>query len=393
MMSIPIFLNHLGISSALGNGTEITRKNLLDGHSPGMLVTDQYSPGRSLMLGQVREDLPTLTHLPREYHSRNNQLLLLAFEQIRAQFETARTHTPATRIAVIIGSSTSGMSEEEQHITEFLKSGVWPNTFDVRQREFASPSSLLAHELNIQGPAYTISTACTSSAKALISGARLLNTGLFDLVIAGGVDTLCKFTIAGFSALESISETRCNPFSANRCGINIGEGAALFIMSKEPSAIRLSAWGESSDGYHISAPDPSAKGALLAVQEALTRAQRQANEIQYLNLHGTATPQNDAMEAKLVSSLDLAIPVSATKPLTGHTLGAAGAIETALCWLTMTGDGRLPQHQWDKERDPTLAHLNFVEHTHTQQTPPKIVMNNNFAFGGNNSSLILETTL
>ena len=210
---------------------------------------------------------------------------------------------------------------------------------------------------------------------------------MVDLVFAGGVDTLCKFTVAGFTAIESVSADRCNPLSVNRSGINIGEGSAVFLMSRQPGSISLSGWGESSDGYHISAPDPSGYGAAIAVNAALKMSAKRVDQVDYINLHGTATRHNDSMESKLVNKLGFQCPVSSTKSLTGHTLGAAGAVEAAISCLTLSGDGRLPPHIWDGEQDPELPILNIA----TQgKSPPKVVMTNNFAFGGNNTSLILE---
>jgi 3-oxoacyl-[acyl-carrier-protein] synthase-1 len=269
-----------------------------------------------------------------------------------------------------------------------ISTGKFPDSYDLSQRLFCSPANFLAEQLGVTGPAYGISTACTSSAKAIASGARLLKSGMVDLVIAGGVDSLCNFTVAGFSSIESISKDRCNPFSVNRSGINIGEGCALFLMSREESDISLTGWGESSDGYHISAPEPNGIGATLAINSALKMANMCETQIQYINLHGTATYQNDLMEANLINRLNFKALVSSTKSLTGHTLGAAGAIEAAICCLTLTDNGRLPPHIWDGSYDPELPILNIAN---PLPNAPKVVMTNNFAFGGNNTSLILES--
>jgi 3-oxoacyl-[acyl-carrier-protein] synthase-1 len=217
--------------------------------------------------------------------------------------------------------------------------------------------------------------------------------GACEAVIAGGVDTLCAFTVAGFCALESVSDTPCNPFSRNRNGINLGEGAALFLMSREPATVALRGWGESSDGYHISAPDPRGSGARLAMERALRRAGIAAAEIDYVNLHGTATLQNDAMEAKVISELfGEDVSVSSTKPFTGHALGAAGAIEAGLCWLAMQDDnprGKLPPHLWDGIRDPELPVLNVAEPGASLGRSLRRALSNSFAFGGANATLVL----
>ena len=383
-----IFINNYSLISALGNGLDETRRNLFSGISPGMVITDKYSPGKELYLGMVGIDLPTLNNAPLKYRSRNNQLLLATFEQLRYSFYSLFSGVDRSRIAVIIGSSTSGISEEEAVFPLMMKEGFYPGSFDISQRLYFSPASFLAGQLGISGPAYGISTACTSSSKAIVSGARLLMSGMVDLVIAGGVDSLCKFTIAGFNSIEAISSNRCNPFSVNRSVINIGEGCALFLMSRDEGDIQLTGWGESSDGHHISAPDPNGSGPSLAITEALRMANKTVKQVEYINLHGTSTYLNDQMEAALIHGLAFDGPMSSTKPLTGHTLGAAGAIEAAVCCLTLSDNGRLPPHVWDECQDPKLPKLNF---TSTLSESPKVVMTNNFAFGGNNTSLIMES--
>jgi 3-oxoacyl-[acyl-carrier-protein] synthase-1 len=226
----------------------------------------------------------------------------------------------------------------------------------------------------------------------MASAARLLRMGVCDAVVTGGADALCAFTVAGFAALESVSATRCNPLSANRNGINIGEGAALFLMSREPATVALRGWGESSDGHHMSAPDPSGAGARIAIETALARAGMTAADIDYINLHGTATVQNDAMESRVVHALfGESTPVSSTKGFTGHALGAAGAIEAALCWLAMQDDnrsGRLPPHLWDGERDPALPALAVATPGMSLGRPLRSAVSNSFAFGGSNAALV-----
>jgi 3-oxoacyl-[acyl-carrier-protein] synthase-1 len=252
-------------------------------------------------------------------------------------------------------------------------------------------AAFLARMLGAQGPAYAISTACSSGAKALAAGARLLRAGIADAVVAGGVDALSAFTIGGFSALESVSAERCNPLSANRRGINIGEGAGLFLLGREPGPVRLAGWGESSDAHHMSAPEPAGRGALAAMQAALDRAQVRPHDIAYVNLHGTATPHNDAMESIAIAQLlGPEVAVRSTKPLTGHTLAAAGAVEAAVCWHTLVDDaGRLPPHWWDGERDPALPPLRVAAPGETLGRAPRHVLSNSFAFGGSNACLVL----
>jgi 3-oxoacyl-[acyl-carrier-protein] synthase-1 len=390
------YLNACGIICALGSGGAQVRGALLDAAS-GVQSTACHSPGRLLPLGCAdgagQPALPSVAHLPLRQRSRNNQLALAALEQIRPATDAAIARYGAHRVGVVLGTSTSGIAETEAAMRALEQAGAMPAGYHYGQQEMGSAAEVLAAELAVGGPAYVHSSACSSSAKAMASAARLISMDLCDAVITGGADSLCGFTVAGFSALESVSAARCNPFSANRNGINIGEGAALFLMSREPAAVALLGWGESSDGHHISAPDPAGSGARLAIAQALQRAGVAAKEIDYINLHGTATRQNDAMEARVVADLfGSAVPVSSTKPLTGHALGAAAAIEAALCWLLMQDDnphGGLPPHLWDGAADPELPALNLALPGARLGRPLRRALSNSFAFGGSNAALVL----
>ncbi|MDR2015000.1 MAG: beta-ketoacyl-ACP synthase [Azoarcus sp.] len=391
----PIVLLPPAITCALGNGLESVREALFSGRSPGMRYSDTYSPGRALTLGHANVPLPPPDGLPLAQRSRNNALLLAAFAQIEPSFRELARDIPAHRTAVILGTSTSGIGESETAVRFHHQTQQLPDGYHYSQQELGSPARMLAERLGCTGPVYCVSTACTSSAKALISGARLLRAGLADLVVAGGVDTLTRFTVAGFASLEAVSEAPCLPFSANRCGINIGEAAALFLMRRQTSedehVVTLAGWGETSDGYHISAPDPDGAGATDAILEALARAGCLADEIGYVNLHGTATHHNDVMESRVVSRLFPHCPASSTKPLTGHTLGAAGALEAALTWLTLTDSAhRLPPHLWDGIQDTDNPPLLLVAPESRAATPVRAALSLSFAFGGSNAALLLK---
>lgn len=387
------YLNDCGIVCALGEGRDAVRAALLHADS-GVVPTERYSPGRMLPLGlAVHGALPDLSAMPLRLRSRNNQLALAALAQIRPAVDAAIARYGAARVAVIVGTSTSGVAQTETALIARQADGSLPADFTYGQQEMGSPAEVLATELGTGGPAYVHSSACSSSAKAMASGARLLAMGLCDAVVTGGVDTLCRFTVAGFAALDSVSAERCNPLGATRKGINIGEGAALFLMTREPAPVALLGWGESSDGHHISAPDPSGQGAKIAIEQALRRAGVSPPEVDYINLHGTATIQNDAMESKVVAEVfGNGVAVSSTKPLTGHALGAAGGIEAALCWLLMQDDnpeGRLPPHLWDGVPDPALPTLAVVQRGARLGRPLSRVLSNSFAFGGSNAALLL----
>ncbi|WP_454831022.1 beta-ketoacyl-ACP synthase [Pseudoxanthomonas wuyuanensis] len=387
-----VFLNELGVVCALGNGRRQVAQALFRSDvAASLTITDTWTPGRPLALGEVTMPLPDLSDCPLPLRGRNNALLRLAFDQIRAATGAAVARYGAHRVAVILGTSTSGIGESEQALPVWRCSGQWPDGFHYGQQEIGAPSRFIAVEAGVCGPAWTLSTACSSSAKALASAARLLRAGIVDAVIAGGADSLCRFTINGFSALESVSATRCNPFSRNRNGINIGEGAALFLMTREPGPVRLAGWGETADAHHISSPEPQGLGAIAAIGQALSRAGIGADDVDYVNLHGTATPQNDAMESRAVAAtVGLDTPVSSTKALTGHTLGAAGAIEAALCWLAMADnpDGRLPPHWWDGQPDPELPALRFAAPGERAGASLRHVLSHSFAFGGSNAVLL-----
>jgi len=310
---------------------------------------------------------------------------------MRAEIGAIKQRFGAARIGVVLGSSTSGIAEGEAAIAHYLHKGHLPDAFHYRQQEISAPSDFVAAELQLCGPAWTISTACTSGAKAIASGARLLALGVCDAVIVGGADSLCKLTVEGFLSLGAVSDEICNPFSLNRKGINIGEAAALMILSRAPSPVRLAGVGETSDAHHISAPEPEGRGAEAAMRSALASANLTPDAIGYINLHGTATEQNDRMESLAVARVfESTIPCGSTKSLTGHTLGAAGALEAVFCYLALLrNDGQLPRHLWDEIRDPQLAPLTGLG-TRQVSEPLRSAMSNSFAFGGNNISLILE---
>ncbi|NNA66533.1 beta-ketoacyl-[acyl-carrier-protein] synthase family protein [Pseudomonas gessardii] len=381
------YLNALGIICALGRGQQQVRRNLFAGDSSGMRAESGWVPERVLPVGSVPGELAPLPPHLAQQSSRNNQLLLEAALQIEGPIRQAIHTFGAARIGIVLGTSTSGIDEASRGIAHYLQEGHFPDDYDYRQQELGAPANFLADWLQLSGPAYVISTACTSSARALMSARRLLDLGLCDAVLCGGVDSLCKLTLNGFTSLEAVSAERCNPFSLNRNGINIGEAAVLFLMSKTPGPIALLGSGASCDAHHISAPEPSGKGALQAMSKALANAKLAPAQIGYLNLHGTATQHNDAMESLAVASLFPAgVACSSTKPLTGHTLGAAGALEAAFCWLSLL-EGTLAPHLWDGHADPALPALRWAKVGDPLEK--RYLMSNSFAFGGNNVSLII----
>lgn len=387
------YINHASAICSLGDTLEGIAQTLFSSEdslvSP-LKITDQFTPGRALPLGVIESQLPTIDEPL--YNTRNNRLLLHTLKQLEQPIEQLKQRYPSHRIGIVIGSSTSGILEGEQAVLHEHKHNSLPESFDYQQQEIGAPSEFVKHYLDNTGPVWTISTACTSGAKALASAARLLEMGVCDAVIAGGADSLCQLTVEGFSALSAVSSEVCNPFSQNRKGINIGEAAALFVLTQEQGPVKLTGIGETSDAHHISAPDPEAKGAIKAITDALNMANLMPSDIDYINLHGTATAHNDAMESLAVNQVfSCDTPCSSTKPLTGHTLGAAGALEAAFCWLTLQEENhRLPRQIWDQKYDSELAELKSFAVESSPNAVTK-VMSNSFAFGGNNISLILET--
>jgi 3-oxoacyl-[acyl-carrier-protein] synthase-1 len=355
-----------------------------------MILESDWLPGRSARLGRVLAELPAIPEPLRHLASRTNQLLLAALPPLLPSLESVLLRYGHSRVAVLVGTSNSGIEEGTRAVAEAgVDQALLPH-YHYAQQELGTPALFLARYLGITGPAYGISTACTSSAKVFSAAARLMDAGVCDAVLLGGSDALAALTVSGFTALESTDEALTNPMSRNRRGINIGEGAALFLMTREAAPVQLLGVGESSDAHHISAPHPEGLGAELAMRAALESARLPASEVDYLNLHGTATPKNDEMEALAVSRVfPHGVALSSTKPMTGHLLGAAGATEVALCWLALH-HGKLPPHLWDGQADAALPSLDLVKPGRAfTRTQGRACMSNSFAFGGNNACVLI----
>ncbi len=383
-MTSQCYIHEVAAICALGQDLQSINDQLFSVQTSPLVVTDSYSPGRALPLGVVER-------IPEQADTRNNALLLSAAVKLIPAVDALKAQYGAHRIGVVLGSSTSGIAEGEAAIASLVQTGSFPPAYHYTQQEIAAPSEFLARTLGAAGPAWTISPACTSGAKALASGARLLALDVCDAVIVGGADSLCHLTVEGFLSLAAVSDQLCNPFSQNRRGINIGEGAAVMILTKTPSQIRLVGIGETSDAHHISAPEPEGRGAEAAMRAALAMAALEPEAVGYINLHGTATEQNDRMESLAVGRVfGPQVACGSTKGLTGHTLGAAGALEAVFCLLALKrADGTLPRQLWDGVNDPELAPLENLGAPKVNQ-PLRYAMSNSFAFGGNNISLILE---
>ncbi|MEJ0070362.1 MAG: beta-ketoacyl-[acyl-carrier-protein] synthase family protein [Pseudomonadota bacterium] len=381
------------VVSALGRGLEATLEALRQRRS-GLRANDFPGMEPAGFIGRV-DGIETLA-LPeplKDYACRNNRL---AFAAVQADgfadaVAAARDRYGAGRIGVLIGTSTSGIEELEQAYRARDAAGRLPRDFKFREtHDLYSPALLLRDALGLSGPAFVISTACSSSANAVVTAAEWLDAGLIDAAVVGGIDSLCLTTLRGFQSLELLSPEPCQPCGADRKGLSIGEAAALLLVERRTSTtagqIGLLGYGSSNDAHHMSTPHPEGVGARRAMTQALERAGLAPADIDYVNLHGTGTPFNDTVEDIAVHAvLGDRPPCSSTKGWTGHTLGTAGAIEAAIAMLCIR-EGLVPGCLNLTTIDPQLR-CNVVSENH--RVPVRRVLSNSFGFGGNNCCLVL----
>jgi len=361
----------------------------------GGLAPNDFAPatGIATWIGRVAgvEDAP----LPADWHDydcRNNRLALLALRQdgVDAAIATAAKRHGVARIGVFIGSSTSGVLSTEIAARDAAERGVAlafaPAHYAARHNMYATARFIRAW-CGLEGPGATISTACSSSAKAFIAARRAIRAGRCDAAVVAGVDSLALSTLHGFRALQLLSPRACRPFGALRDGISIGEAAAVALVGGEARGVRLAGAGESSDAHHMSTPPPDGAGAARAMQAALDDAGINAAAVGYINLHGTATPVNDAAEAAAVRTVfGASTPASSTKGYSGHTLGAAGALEALLAIHALRNDF-IPANLGGL---PVDAALGIEIATTTRAAQLTHVMSNSFGFGGSNCALVFS---
>jgi 3-oxoacyl-[acyl-carrier-protein] synthase-1 len=386
-------LTALGIVTSLGSGTGETWPRLLCSDQSRFYHRSDLVPDRKLLVGGVAEPLPEIPQRLARFACRNNQMVLSALSQLEKPIADAVERFGAQRVGVAVGSSTSGVGDAERAIRHQHETGELSKQFDYEQLEFGGVSSFVADWLGVDGPSYAISTACSSGARALATARSLLTLGVCDAVVAGATDTLCGLTCNGFTSLQVVSERITNPCSVNRDGLTLGEGSALFLVTRDPGGVQLLGVGESTEAHHMSAPDPEGRGAEQAMLRALDDAALEPHQIAYLNFHGTGTQLNDAMECSAVSRVfPSGVACSSTKGLVGHTLGAAGAVEAGFCWMALSeqsGDTLdLIPHAFDGALDPELGAPKLV--TQPTRVPAGPVMTNSFGFGGNNCTLVLS---
>ncbi|MFP5419318.1 MAG: beta-ketoacyl-[acyl-carrier-protein] synthase family protein [Gammaproteobacteria bacterium] len=386
----PLPITALATASSLGLGLEATLSALQQGRS-GLRPNDFGDAALPTWIGRVDGiGACTLPGALQAYDCRNNRLAHLALEQdgFREAVARARQRWGSARIGVFLGTTTSGILATEQAYQSRDASGALPASFDyAHTHSLYSVTSYVRASLQLGGPAYSISTACSSSAKVFAAASRMIAAGACDAAVVGGVDSLCHSILYGFNSLALLSSQPCRPWDAQRDGLSLGEAAGFALLEREAdSDIALLGYGESADAHHMSTPHPAGAGALLAMQAALQRAGLAPQAIDYVNLHGTASPANDRAEDQAVSQLfGTAVACSSTKGHTGHTLGAAGITEAIVCALALRS-GIAPPTLHQQQADPAL-HCRVL--TQPRPMPIRRVMSNSFGFGGDNCALVL----
>lgn len=390
----PLLLSAYTLTTCLGRGLDATRQALRDGRS-GLAPCGFESVRLDTWVGEVAGvdavQLPAALH---RFDCRNNRLTQMGLETdgFADRVREAVLRYGADRVGVFLGTSTAGILQTElAYRRRDLASGALPPDFHYRECHNAfSLSEFTRTYFGLTGMAMTVSTACSSSAKVFAAAARQMALGTIDAAVVGGVDSLCLTTLYGFASLQLTSSRPCRPYDPLRNGLSIGEGAAFALLERPGAApagsVLLLGTGETSDAHHMSAPHPQGLGAQQAMEAALRSAGLPPGAVDYINLHGTATPANDAAEGLAVAAVfGDRVPASSTKGATGHTLGAAGAIEAVVCALAVT-DGLLPGSPGTGTLDPAIA----VRYQFTSEAAPvRCALSNSFGFGGSNCSLVL----
>ncbi|WP_423823907.1 beta-ketoacyl-[acyl-carrier-protein] synthase family protein [Salinisphaera sp. SPP-AMP-43] len=332
---------------------------------------------------------PTLA----DWQCRNNQLAELTLRQdgFLDAVETLKQQHAPERIGLFLGTSTSGIGTTEQAYRELVGDRL-PAWFSFEHtHDYFALCGYVRARLGLAGPALTVSTACSSSAKVFASAARSIESGFCDAAVVGGVDSLCLTTLYGFASLQLTSAEPCRPWDAHRSGISIGEAGGFAIVTpaeQGDAGPRVVGIGESGDAYHMAAPEPDGQGACVAMQRALDEAGLAPQAVDYVNLHGTATPANDRAEDRAIMTLfGDSVPVSSTKGATGHTLGAAGIVEAVISCLALAHDDR-PGTQNTRQVDAALESRLLLE---PMPGSVRHVLSNTFGFGGSNCSLLLAS--
>lgn len=356
----------------LGSGIDEIYENALNAKSNFFTPDTDLIKGKEFLFGKINRELPVIAE--EAYNLRCNRLLLYLLNNMSNNIDLLIKKYGKNRIGVVTATTNSGIEEYEKDRNN-------------KHFEIGNPAEFIKTHLGLTGFYESVSTACSSGIKAFAAAQKLINKNICDAVITTGVDSLAKLPIFGFNSLEVLSKDKSVPFSKNRNGINIGEAAALFIVEKEEKGIAIKGIGETSDAYHAATPDPKGYEAARAIKIALEKAGLSPDAIDYINLHGTGTVSNDLMEANAVYNIfGSCTEASSTKPLTGHCLGAAASLETALCCHILKNQTIIP-HIYDGDYDFSLPQINLIT------TPVKKQINNvlctSFGFGGTNAALVL----
>jgi 3-oxoacyl-[acyl-carrier-protein] synthase I len=390
----PLPVSSYTVTSALGAGRAAHWDALRSGRT-GLRKLQFDTNTLDCWLGEVAEFNSPLPIEWQRFECRNNRLAYFALQQdgfMKAALQL-RERYGAERIGVFIGTSTSGVQHTELAYRERdAATQALPAWFDHRySQNIFSIADFVSHVLGFTGPSLAISTACSSSAKVFASARRAIAAGTCDAAIVGGVDSLCLTTLYGFNSLQLVSGDICRPADAARGGISIGEAAGFALLDPQAeAACSLLGYGETSDAYHMSSPDPDGQGAVASMRAALACAGLDASGVDYINLHGTGTIANDSSESRAVSTVfGHDKPCSSTKGWTGHTLGAAGIVEASIAMLCIE-DGFMPRSLNTVTKDPGIEAGILLEDRHT---PVRTVMSNSFGFGGSNCTLLLGRTL
>ena len=375
-------------SSATMNALQMRRSGLIPCTFEDVDLETYIAKTEALDNYRVRTELSA-------YDCRNNRLAQLCLEQdgFVDAIEAAKKKYSALRIGVFLGTSTSGILQTElayRHLD--AQTGALPTDFHYAETQNSySLASFVSRYLGLGGPAFVVSSACSSSAKVFANAQRMMTAGVCDAAVVGGVDSLCLSTLYGFNSLGLVSRLPCRPYDVDRDGISVGEGAGFVLIERAVSenssgAMYLLGVGESSDAYHMSTPHPEGLGAKLAMQRALASAGLRADQIDYINLHGTATKSNDASEGKAVADVfGESVPCSSTKGWTGHLLGAAGITEAIIAMLAVE-HGFIPGSMNTQQIDPSITIDYRIKNSEAEVTR---VLSNSFGFGGSNCSLVL----
>ncbi len=391
----PLAINALSTVNALGAGLDATAHALREGRS-GLRRCDYEDARLDTFIGRVEgvEDRPITGNLA-AFDCRNNRLgrMALLADGFADAVAGAVRRYGAGRIALILGTSTSGVREGEYAFARRSpETGALPKDFRFREtHDHHSLATFVQAYLGLEGPAITVSTACSSSAKVFADAAQLMETGVCDAAVVGGADSLCLLTLYGFKSLDLVAEGPCRPNDAERAGISIGEAAGFALLehsdkAHDGTAALLLGYGESADAHHMSAPHPEGLGAELAMRKALERAGLTPDRVDYINQHGTGSRQNDQSEDTAIARVfGDGMRCSSTKGATGHTLGAAGILEIAICCLAMRG-GFVPGNVNLERLDPE-----FRCRVEAETTPGEVryALTNSFGFGGSNCSILL----